>query len=51
MQNSFKKPGNILFVIVVILMIIFLLWQNSRIETQMKETALRDGFNVGREID
>lgn len=51
MRNSFKKPGNILFVIVVILMIIFLLWQNSRIETQMKETSLRDGFNVGREID
>ena len=50
MQNLFKAR-NIIFVIVVILLIIFLLWQNSRIESQIKETALRDGFNVGKEID
>lgn len=50
MKHLFK-PRNIICLIVVILLLAFLLWQNSRIESQMKTTALRDGFKIGKEID
>lgn len=42
---------NIICVLMVILILALLLWQNRRLELQMKETALRDGFKVGKEID
>lgn len=45
------KPGNIICIIVCILVIILLLCQNKLINDEIKETALRDGFNIGREID
>ena len=50
MKHLFK-PRNLICVLMVILILAFLLWQNNRIESQMKETALQDGFNVGKEID
>lgn len=40
---------NVIFIIVVILMIIFLLWQNSRIESQIKQTARTEGVYIGKE--
>lgn len=45
------KISNIVCIIVCILVIILLLCQNKLINDEMKETALRDGFKIGREID
>lgn len=45
------KLGNIICIIVCILVIIILLCQNKLINDEMKETALKDGFKIGREID
>ena len=39
---------NVIFIIVVILMIIFLLWQNSRIESQINQTARTGGVYIGK---
>ena len=51
MLHLFKKPRNIICVIVILFVIALLLWQNYRITSEMKQTALRDGFSVGKEID
>lgn len=45
------KPGNIICIIVCILVLILLLCQNKLINDEIKETALKDGFKIGREID
>ena len=45
------KIRNIFCLVICIVILAFLLWQNSRIEMNMKETALRDGFKIGREIN
>ena len=45
------KISNIICIIVCILVIILLLCQDKLINDEMKETALNDGFQIGREID
>jgi len=45
------KIRNIICIIIIIFVLILLLCQNKLINDEMKETALRDGFKIGREID
>ena len=51
MKRTITKPRNILCIIIVILFMVWLLWQNYQIINQMKETARTEGIYVGREID
>lgn len=50
MKHLFK-PRNIICLIMVIIVMAFLLWQNYKIINQMRETARTEGIYIGKEID